>query len=158
MKGKEALAHQKVVILNLQKRVHDLDTDLKASIQAEREVRLENTQLKTFRDRMKIVAAVTAENEALKRQIETLTDLVTLWTYRATILAQADRDSSETMLSRESIAVLADMDMLPRGITHNRVAKRAAKNSAAIDKHLDGINTTIKELAAKGVPTQLEVW
>ena len=150
-KGKEALAARNAEIKNLHARIKDMDIEIKRLIEIEKVLLKENNQLKSYKDRMKVVADATAESDQLRSKVKYLVKEVALWQVRATILAEADRDNDESMFSKESLAVLADMNMLPKCLSYSRHAKRAIKSGAKVVKQWDMVDEVLKEVEAKGM-------
>ena len=150
-KGKEALASRNAEIKNLLARIKDMDIEIKRLIEIEKSLLKENNQLKSYKDRMRIVVDATAQADQLRSEVDYLVDEVTLWKARATILAEADRDNDESMFSKESLAVLADMDMLPQCMSYSRYAKRAIKSGSKVKKQWNMIDQVQKEVQSQGI-------
>jgi DNA repair exonuclease SbcCD ATPase subunit len=150
-KGKEALASRNAEIKNLLARIKDMDLEIKRLVQIEKILLKENNQLKSYKDRMKIVANATATADELRADVDYLVAQVALWKSRAIILAEADRDNDESMFSKESLAVLADMNMLPACMSYSRYAKRAIRSGSKVKKQWDMINEARKEVEANGI-------
>ena len=150
-KGKEALAARNAEIKNLLARIKDMDIEIKRLIEIEKSLLKENKQLKAYKDRMKIVANATATADELRADVDYLYAQVALWKSRAIILAEADRDNDESMFNKESLAVLADMNMLPACMSHSRYARRAIKSGSKVKKQWDMIDGVRKEVEANGI-------
>jgi hypothetical protein len=150
-KGKEALASRNAEIKNLLGRIKDMDIEIKRLIEIEKILVKENNQLKSYKDRMKIVANATATADELRADVDYLVAQVALWKSRAIILAEADRDHDESMFSKESLAVLADMDMLPKSLSYSRYAKRRVRSGSKVKKQWNMIDQAKKEVEAKGI-------
>ena len=150
-KGKEALASRNAEIKNLLARIKDMDIEIKRLIEIEKMLLKENNQLKSYKDRMRIVANATATADELRADVDYLVSQVALWKSRAIILAEADRDHDESMFSKESLAVLANMDMLPKSLSYSRYAKRRVRSGSKVKKQWNMIDQARKEVEAKGI-------
>lgn len=150
-KGKEALASRNAEIKNLLARIKDMDIEIKRLIEIEKSLLKENNQLKSYKDRMKIVADATQVIDELKADVDYLVSQVDLWKSRAIILAEADRDNDESLFSKESLAVLADMNMLPKSISYSRYSKRSIRSGSKVKKQWNMIDEVRKDAEARGI-------
>lgn len=150
-KGKEALASRNAEIKNLLARIKDMDIEIKRLIEIEKSLLKENNQLKSYKDRMKIVANATQVIDELKADVDYLVSQVDLWKSRAIILAEADRDNDESLFSKESLAVLADMNMLPKSMSYSRYSKRSIRSGSKVKKQWNMIDEVQKDAEARGI-------
>lgn len=157
MKGKEALAHQKVLVLNLNKRVNDLDKEVHELLAVQMRLQKENSQLASYKDRMKIVVEVTNENITLKRLLENANEQARLWEQRTWALAIPANEVPEHLFSKDSLAVLADLKMLPGAVKTNRSSRRSTVSGAAFRKHSGTLDGAIEDIQGHGIKTKVQV-
>ena len=154
-KGKEAIAHQKMVIERLKIQIKG-QFDQIATLKEEKLSMAEQLiQMQTYKDRLQAINQLNDELMSEKKIIDNLMKEIALWKYRAYILAEADRDNEESLFSTESLAVLTDMDMLPKSMVKNRHARRATKTGSATKRQLHMIENTMAEMESKSVKVKL---
>jgi hypothetical protein len=156
-KGKEAMAAKIAENKKLQQIITDQYKEITRLRQIEKSLNSQVLQLKTYQDRMSELNDFIRKIETLEKESIENERLVDMWTYRAIILAKADYELDESMFSAESLAVLTDMNMLPKSILTNRTARRNAKSGSSIKKHMNSIDSVLKEVKSQGVRGILNV-
>jgi hypothetical protein len=154
-KGKEALAARNAEIKQLKENNLAMYKEIVRLRQIEKEIKLELSQFETYKSRMSEVAALIQKSAELEINLEQCTKELELWRYRTITLARADRDLEESQVSKESLAVLADLDMLPLALRTTRYARRHTKSGAAIIKQWDMVDNVLNEVESKGIVHQL---
>jgi len=150
-KGKEALASRNAQIQHLKQQIANQHKEIQRLVLVEKTLNKEVLQLKTYKDRVNESNQSLTTIKDLESELQEAYKAIDMWAWRAIILAKADQELEESMFSAESLAVLTEMKMLPKSITHNRTAKRNAKTGGKIKKHIKSIDSTIKELQGQGI-------
>lgn len=155
-KGKEALAARNAEIKHLKENNLMLYKEIVRLREIEKGIKLQLSQFETYKARMSEVSSLIIKLSESDSLLEKTKVELNLWQERAIILAEADRDLEESQFSKESLAVLADMGMLPLAVKGSRYARRHTKNGAAVIKQMDMIDNVLNEVESKGLIHQFD--